>query len=842
MRVEWCRSREDSLAPRYSRVVIPEGLIVRRASSAGAVRRLLIGPSNSAGQGYAWAMAAERVLPDVSGTSYRCVVDENPSAVHQFNTADLTFDADFSRALQTHIVSTYTHVLLESNWPIIQGNGESAENNVAMLRNAGLNVALVAHGSDVRVPSQHAARQRWNQFQHFDVKTVDRMEQRALDNVAHYSSFGGEVFVSTAGLLDFLPRATWLPVVLDPQQWQSERPALSDDVVTVLFAPSSGQKGQQWIDPVLTDLEASGVVRYRRLAGIAHDQMRSTLAVVDVVVDQMGADDYGVAAVEAMAAGRLVVGMVSDRVRQHVRDTTGLALPILQADPSTLREVMVDIAARPQEYAERAARGPAFVDAVHDGRRAATVLAPFLDRPVRVLPPAARRATTPMKTPQATGERRPHVLYVAWGFPPSRGSGVYRALATANALYRAGFDVTVLTATHETFERYTGSDESLEAHVDEGVVIDRIPFEWPILDHEISRWPKDRARDPAGWRAWRRHEDQRDFPEPSYGPWKAALIVAADRIADRSPVDLVVATANPNVDFVVGEHLFMTRGVPHVMDYRDAWRLNTFTGETVHDDLSPAAQAESALIATANEVWFVNDSIRDWHRARYPDHAARMLTVMNGFDVEFAPQVRSTAPAHGVPIRFGFVGTVTNTVPLEELIAGWRLARERDALMAVSTMDLFGYLGFYATKTRALSDLVVEASVDGVAYRGPVDKSEIIAAYEVIDVLLMVVGGGTYVTSGKVFEYVASALPIVSVLPPDNSATEVLDGYPLWFPAADLSPESIAEAMTAAADAASHVSDHTRTACAAFAARFERSRQLRPRVEALLHRVRGASS
>lgn len=56
----------------------------------------------------------------------------------------------------------------------------------------------------------------------------------------------------------------------------------------------------------------------------------------------------------------------------------------------------------------------------------------------------------------------PHVLYVAWGFPPSRGGGVYRALATVNAFVAEGFDVTVLTADRETFEKYTGVDASLE--------------------------------------------------------------------------------------------------------------------------------------------------------------------------------------------------------------------------------------------------------------------------------------------------------------------------------------------------------------------------------------------
>ena len=40
---------------------------------------------------------------------------------------------------------------------------------------------------------------------------------------------------------------------------------------------------------------------------------------------------------------------------------------------------------------------------------------------------------------------RPHLLYVAWGFPPSRGSGVYRALAVAAVLARRGIKRVVAT-------------------------------------------------------------------------------------------------------------------------------------------------------------------------------------------------------------------------------------------------------------------------------------------------------------------------------------------------------------------------------------------------------------
>ena len=62
----------------------------------------------------------------------------------------------------------------------------------------------------------------------------------------------------------------------------------------------------------------------------------------------------------------------------------------------------------------------------------------------------------------------PHVLYVAWGFPPHRGPGTYRALATANLLAELGCRVTVLTADLATFDLVVGADHSLLAEVDPG--------------------------------------------------------------------------------------------------------------------------------------------------------------------------------------------------------------------------------------------------------------------------------------------------------------------------------------------------------------------------------------
>ena len=395
----------------------------------------------------------------------------------------------------------------------------------------------------------------------------------------------------------------------------------------------------------------------------------------------------------------------------------------------------------------------------------------------------------------------PHVLYVAWGFPPCRGGGVYRALATANGFAAQGFRVTVLTADRETFLKYTGADTSLEALVDPSIEVVRVPFAWPSLEMDVREWSAFRAFAPRLWRRSRVRRDVRDFPEVGYGPWKAPLTQAATMIHRDDPVDLVVASANPNVDFSVAQHLHETAGVPYVMDYRDAWLLDVFDGHQMHEDGSKVADLERDLIASATEVWFVNTPICAWHQRRYPHVADRMHVVANGYDTEFA--------------------------------AGWSLARGRHPALAGATAEVWGYLGFYATPSPHLVRLVADHADDGLSYAGPLAKQRVKEVYDTFDVALLILGAGLYVTSGKVFEYTASALPIVSVHDPRNAASDVLQGYPLWFPVADLEPETVAAALELAADAALNATDEVRAQCRDFAVQYSRDLQLSPRIAAL---------
>lgn len=416
---------------------------------------------------------------------------------------------------------------------------------------------------------------------------------------------------------------------------------------------------------------------------------------------------------------------------------------------------------------------------------------------------------------------------------------MYRALATANAFAAEGWDVTVLTATRDTFERLTGSDPAAESAVDPAVRVERIPFDPDRAEEDLARWSRSRVLSPLLWNYLRWLRSSAAFPEGGYGHWRTPLIAAAERIHAEHPVDLVVGSANPNVDFAPGEHLHRAHGVPYVMDYRDGWSLDVYTGQRAMSRRSRAGRIESRMLRHAAEAWFVNEPIRAWHAREYPELEGRLHVVSNGWDPEFLRLQPRDGLGDGEALTFAYLGTIYGPMPLLEALEGWRLARSRSALIARSRLVFRGRLGHFAEPDAHAAALLEQFRDDGVAYLGPVSKTEVASVYDQVDALLLIVSRSPYVTSGKVFEYAATGLPIAAVHHPETAATSVLQGRPGWFPVADLSPEQVADAFERAGDRATSMTGAELEDARAWAAPLARDEQLVPRIRVLRDLVGG---
>lgn len=361
----------------------------RAARAAGTTRvrragvRLLIAPVNSAEQGFAWARAAER-LPGVAAADfmYRDATDVfRFRADHSVGTVFFRTNRPWQRAQRRAILRRFSHVMVESGRQVL-GADDSLRDQIAGMRSKGISVALVFHGSDLRIPSVHFAREADSPFHPTGYPETARLEEIARQNHRLIEVAGLPVFVSTPDLLEDAPGAIWLPVVVDSARWCTVAPSppLSRARPIVVHAPSNaGLKGSDPIGPSLRRLDGEGLIEYRELSGVASDEMPGHYGAADIVLDQFSLGIYGVAACEAMASGRLVISHVSPFVRSTVEDATGRQLPILESTAADLEATLRTIVADPAPHRETAARGPAFVREVHDGRRSSLVLAPFLN-------------------------------------------------------------------------------------------------------------------------------------------------------------------------------------------------------------------------------------------------------------------------------------------------------------------------------------------------------------------------------------------------------------------------------------------------------------------------------
>jgi glycosyltransferase involved in cell wall biosynthesis len=417
---------------------------------------------------------------------------------------------------------------------------------------------------------------------------------------------------------------------------------------------------------------------------------------------------------------------------------------------------------------------------------------------------------------------------------------VFRGRATANHLAAAGWDVTVVTAPHDFFSYHLGgaSDESLEATVDQRVAVVRprmITYHW---ERDIRRFGAFRRTFPILSDKLYARLQRQIFPEHYLG-WAPGVLSSAVAMHRKRRFDLIIATGNPFVSFALARFLGRRFRIPYVVDYRDSWTYNQFTDELLYPENSRIMKWESRIVRDATEVVFVNDVMRQWAADRYPFAAPRMTVVRNGWDPEVLGNLGHTPPEPGRPLRFGYVGTLTGALPLNEVFAGWRKARSHP-LLADAELNVYGHLGFFPHSVAPLRARLEREEDAGVRYHGPFSKTDVAKIYAETDALVFCPGGTRYVTSAKVFEYMATGKPIASVHAPGIAAEEVLRGYPLWSRARRLDADAAAESLIAAARAArgSGIDEHE--AAIRHAERFTRDAALTPWEKGLRQKLRPA--
>ena len=341
------------------------------------MKRLLIGPVNTVGQASAWA----NVVSGQLGVPTAIWKSADPSEGSPYRTDRFIPQRDFptreaQRALIDEIARNFTHVIDESGQPF--GGAVSMGRCILdayRMRLKGVRTAFLFHGSDIRQPSVHSTAQEDSPFHGPLEGLTEKLEQRVAAQRARLRFWFGTTFVSTIDLQAYVPRSTWLPVVIDAQ-WFAPFPPIDTTRARprVLHMWTRRDFSQSdAIDATCTTLHDSGIIEYRSVANVPPSEVRDYVAWSDIVIDKVGFGVTGVFAAEAAAAGRLVIGDVGARTRATLPDH-----PVIDASTQTLDRVIRALLSDRTTWPSRVAAGQQFAREYHDGHLSAQVLATWL--------------------------------------------------------------------------------------------------------------------------------------------------------------------------------------------------------------------------------------------------------------------------------------------------------------------------------------------------------------------------------------------------------------------------------------------------------------------------------
>lgn len=255
--------------------------------------------------------------------------------------------------------------------------------DLPFIKARGRRIVYRGTGFDLRIRSEHIARNPHHPFQHGYELDVDEEAQRLY--LEFLRSYVDLFIVQDPEMLEHMPQARVVPrgIDLDALPPVGIEPT---DRPLIVHAPSKTLvKGTAILEQALAELAEEGLAfEFKVITNMAHEEALSWYRRADLVVDQLLIGWYGVLTIEALALGKPVVAYIRDDL--HERFTP--RIPVANANPETIKEVLRPLIADYEARRTLAAGGPDFVREVHDIRNVAGTLkeiyAELMEQPVRL--------------------------------------------------------------------------------------------------------------------------------------------------------------------------------------------------------------------------------------------------------------------------------------------------------------------------------------------------------------------------------------------------------------------------------------------------------------------------
>ena len=366
------------------------------------------------------------------------------------------------------------------------------------------------------------------------------------------------------------------------------------------------------------------------------------------------------------------------------------------------------------------------------------------------------------------------VLILTYYWPPASGPGVQRFLKISKYISDFGWQPVILTVENTSS---SSVDHSLGDDVESLQVFKTKTFEpFEVYNRLSGKKGKQVGTGLIGF------ENNKGLfkkitlfiranffiPDARKG-WSRFAIKEANRIIEENKIEALITTGPPHSVHLIGLKLKKKFGLPLIADFRDPWTTifyNTFFPRTKRTKIKDQ-KLEDSVLMNADVVTVVSNGLLE----EFKDRAKNVEVVYNGFDPADIPEI---IPEKTEKFRLSYVG---NFKPNQNIKAFWEAISElKSEIPEFSTnfkVSLTGNLN------SGLFELIDKYDLkDIVETNSYVSHSDAVKLMVNSGMLLFIIPNtesNHLIITGKLFEYIASGSPILSVGPVNGNASEILN-------------------------------------------------------------------
>ncbi len=369
------------------------------------------------------------------------------------------------------------------------------------------------------------------------------------------------------------------------------------------------------------------------------------------------------------------------------------------------------------------------------------------------------------------------VLMIAAAYPPSGGSGVQRTLKFTKYLPQFGWLPIVWTVDHIDA---LPTDESLCDEIPAEVEVHRRP-------HRFGKGPAGRITDalqqagPLGSRLanaakWRIEKWNRNRAWPDeFAKWVEESVAPLQTLIRERNVEAIYSTYSPSANHLLALKLKQATGLPWIADFRDLWTDDLRYSETDLKRHQANVELEQTILETADSVVGVSPSQTQVLAGHVPEQREKFTTITNGYDPADFEEVRQYEHNPDRPFTLSFVGRFDRQRADDDLFIALR--RFVDGLGEHHHRFVFRIVGeFDSSTSRKLQEAGIPFETTGY-----VSHQKAIQEMCSADALLLTTDrsgpNASTVICGKIFEYLASKRPILTIGPSGWEGQRLIESF-----------------------------------------------------------------